>query len=75
MLSMETIRRRLGPVGTSLAVEIGQTGATEDELREALDWLSNDEALINEMRPFPSGCTAQLVELLRSTELPHDERE
>jgi hypothetical protein len=47
-----------------LIAEIIATGATLGELSEAWAWVNNDEALINEGRPLPSGRTGELVELL-----------
>jgi len=58
----------LGPVDETLVAEVIATGATQVELAEALAWASNDEALIGEGRPLPTGMTAALVDLLVSEE-------
>lgn len=67
-LTREAIARVLGPVDDSIATEIAATGATESELREAHHWLNADEALVNEMRPFPSQRVADLIEILKPIE-------
>lgn len=68
VLTKEAITRVLGPVGDSLAAELAGTGATEEELHEARAWVVNDEALVKEARPFPTGRVASLVEILRPLE-------
>ena len=74
-LTMEAITRVLGPVDDNTAAEIAATGASESELREARAWLTNDEALINDMRPFPSQRVGELIEILRPIEGIHAEDE
>ncbi|MDX3978167.1 hypothetical protein [Shinella sp.] len=54
----------LGPVDETLVAEVVATRATQAELTEAFAWASNDEALIGEGRPLPSGRVAALVDLL-----------
>jgi hypothetical protein len=54
----------IGPADEILVAEIIATEATTEELAQAWAWVNNDEALINEGRPLPSGRTAELVELL-----------
>jgi ribosomal 50S subunit-associated protein YjgA (DUF615 family) len=73
-LTREAIERILGPVDAATASEIATTGATETELAEAHAWLANDEALVNEFKPFPSARVQRLIELLRSMELSDDDR-
>lgn len=58
----------LGPVDETLVAEIIATGATQAELAEALAWATNDEVLIGDLRPLPTGKTAILVDLLVSDE-------
>lgn len=70
VLTSEAIRSVLGPVGASLAAEIAGTGATEAELREAYAWATNNETLVNEMRPMPSGRVADLIEILEQHDSP-----
>jgi hypothetical protein len=56
----------VGPVDEVMITDIIATQATLEELSQAWAWVNNDEALINEGRPLPSGRTAVLVELLTS---------
>jgi hypothetical protein len=58
----------LGPVDNALVAEVIATGATQAELAEAFAWANNDEALIGEGRPLPTGRTAALIDLLVSDE-------
>ena len=58
----------LGPVDETLVADVIATGATQAELSEAFAWVNNDEALIGEGRPLPSGRVATLVDLLVSDE-------
>lgn len=58
-------------VGTADDVTIAQivgTGATVEELAEALAWMENDEPLINDGRPLPSGRVGELVEIMEELE-------
>lgn len=48
----------LGPVDETLVADVIATGATQAELSEAFAWVNNDEALIGEGRPLPSGRVA-----------------
>lgn len=74
-LSREAVARVLGPVDDNTAAELVATGSTEQELREAHAWLNEDEALVGELRPLPSGRVAELVEILRPVEGLDDEEE
>jgi hypothetical protein len=67
-LTRAAIADILGPVGDNLAAELIATGASEQDLREARAWVVNDEALLNELKPFPRGRVADLVEILRPLE-------
>lgn len=58
----------LGPVDQTLLADVIATGATQAELAEAFAWINNNEALIGEGRPLPSGRVATLVDLLISDE-------
>ena len=55
------------PDDTTVA-EILATGASREELTEAFEWLQNNEALMNEGRPLPSGRVAQVMEILEADE-------
>lgn len=54
----------LGPVDSELAASLAATGASLEELREAWNWLHNDEALMGEGQPLPDSRVAALIDLL-----------
>ncbi len=63
-LTREAVRRVLGPVDNALLAELASVGASEQELAEAHAWVMNDDALVNDFRPMPTGRVAELVEVL-----------
>jgi hypothetical protein len=67
-LTRAAIADILGPVGDNLAAELIATGASGQELREARACVVTDGALLNELKPFPRGRVADLVEILRPLE-------
>ncbi|KEQ09355.1 MULTISPECIES: hypothetical protein [Pseudorhizobium] len=71
-ITRDEIRRVLGPVDDTLAADIVNTGANEQELAEAWAWVNSDEALINDGRPLPGGRVAELVALLVADEEEED---
>lgn len=66
-LTSEDIRRILGTVDEKTAADILATGATEDELLEAIAWVHADDAMMDNLRPMPSGRVGQLVVILQPT--------
>lgn len=72
-LTKEQINSVLGPVDNVLAAEIASTNASESELREAFAWVNNDDALVNDFRPFPKGRVAELAGILEAQLKPDDE--
>jgi len=54
----------LGSIDDDLAAGLIATGASVDELREAWNWLNNDEALMGDGRPLPDTRVSQLIDLL-----------
>ena len=56
----------------SIAQIIG-TGATVDELAEALAWIANDEPMMNAGRPLATGRVRELVDILAELEPDDDE--
>lgn len=70
-LTREDVTSVLGPVDETVAAEVMATGASLAELEEAWAWINADEALVNELRPLPSGRVAQLIDILSP---PDDEQ-
>ena len=58
----------LGPVDDELVAELMATGASVEELREAWQWINNDDALMNAGRPLPGTRVGALVEILEPDE-------
>ncbi len=63
-LTQKEIFSIVGPVDRPTLAEIAATGASAEELGEAVAWLANDEALVNDHRPHPGPRVAALIELL-----------
>jgi hypothetical protein len=66
-LTSESIRRILGTVDARTAADILATGASEEELREAVAWVHADDAMMDALRPLPSGRVGALIEILQPT--------
>ncbi|MBB4373162.1 hypothetical protein GGD63_005977 [Bradyrhizobium sp. cir1] len=49
------------------------TGATVEELTEAVAWLANDEPMINDLRPLAQGRVRELVDILSELEEEQEE--
>ena len=64
LMTAQDVIAVLGPIDETKITEIIATGATPADLAEAWAWINNDEALINEGRPLPSGKVAELCALL-----------
>ncbi|HUG63358.1 MAG TPA: hypothetical protein VMP03_16045 [Methylomirabilota bacterium] len=71
MLTYEEAKQVLGPVDDSVIADVVKTGATREELVEALAWIGGDDVLIGEGRSPPKGVVAALVDILA----PADEDE
>ncbi|WP_164919709.1 hypothetical protein [Hansschlegelia zhihuaiae] len=69
-MTREDVLALLGPVDEVQIAEVVATGATADELAEALGWINAEDALVAERKPPPSGRVARLVELLAPAEEP-----
>lgn len=65
-LTREETRALIGPADDAALAEILQMGADRAELTEALAWVENDEAMLNEGRPIPQGRVARLIEILKT---------
>lgn len=71
-LTGEYVRQILGPSDDQLVARIIATGASREELAEALTWIRNDEAPMNAGRPLASGRVSQVIEVLEAEEEPVD---
>ncbi len=67
-LTASEVEAVLGPTDEAMIAQIMATGATPPDLAEAWTWINNDEALINEGRPLPTGKVAELCALLDEPE-------
>jgi hypothetical protein len=72
IMTRKDVTSVLGPVDEMTIAEIVSTGASLDELREALLWLNNDEVLAGKSRPLPEGRVAALIDLLEVEETRDD---
>lgn len=67
-LTRDEVRALTGRSDDRVVTEILAMGASRAELAEARAWLENDEAMLNEGRPIPSGRVARLVEMLQAND-------
>jgi hypothetical protein len=72
VMTRKDVTSVLGPVDETTIAEIISTGASPDELREALMWLHNNEVLMGESRPPPASRVAALIDLLEAEEISDD---
>ena len=64
-LTRAETRALIGPADDATHSEIPKLGIDRAELAEALAWIDNDEAMLNEGRSAPTGRLARAVELLQ----------
>lgn len=64
-LSRHEVVALIGPAEDATVTEILRLEPSPAEIAEAQAWIENDEAMLNEGRPNPSGRVARLVELLK----------
>jgi hypothetical protein len=67
-MQRDEIVRIAGGLDDASIAAIEEMNATPAELTEAMNWLSNDEALISEGHHLPAGRIASLVEMLETPE-------
>ena len=72
-LSRDDVVKAVDRADDVTIAQIIGTGATAEELAEALAWLANDEPMINDLRPLAQGRVRELVDIL--SELEEDEED
>ena len=72
-LTAEAVRKIAGQLDDSLLVEILKTGASEEELVEAFEWLYADDALSKSRHHAPDSRIALLRDILNRQETAIDE--
>lgn len=68
-MQRDDIIRIAGAIDDASVAAIEAMYATPAELVEAMNWLSNDEAMISEDHHMPAGRIAKLVEILEAPEV------
>ena len=72
-ITRDDIVTAISGVDDATVAEIIATGATTDELAEALAWMANDEPMMNAGRPLATGRVRALVDILSELEADDDE--
>ena len=73
MLTAEAVRRIAGRLDEGRIIEIIKTGASEDELIEAFEWLYGDDAMAKQRHHPPDSRVAQVRDILNRHEIALDE--
>ncbi len=69
-MTHEQVVHIIGPAaGESVILEIVGTGATVNDLEEAVSWLYADDAMTEEHRHQPRGVVGELIEILSRAEV------
>jgi len=72
-ITREDVAKAIGGADDVTVAQIIATGATTDELAEALAWMANDEPMMNSGRPLATGRVRELVDILSELETDDDE--
>ena len=72
-ITRDDVIKAIGAVDDVTIAQIIGTGATVDELAEALAWMANDEPMMNAGRPLATGRVRELVDILAELEPDDDE--
>ena len=72
-ITRDEIIKAIGSADDVTIAQMIATGATVDELAEALAWLANDEPMLNSGRPLATGRVRELVDILAELEPDDDE--
>ena len=74
-LSHDTVVRIAGDVSDAKAVAIIASGASLDELEQAVAWASLEDDVMGKERRTLTGIVAELYEILTADEADEDERD
>ncbi len=72
-LTAEIVHNITGRLDEGRVIEILKTGASEEELLEAFEWLYADDALARERHHAPDSRVALLRDILNRPEMETDE--
>ena len=72
-VTRDDLIKATGAVDDVTIAQMIATGATVDELAEALAWLANDEPMMNSGRPLATGRVRELVDILVELEPDEDD--
>ena len=72
-ITRDDLIKATGAVDDLTIAQMIATGATFDELAEALAWLANDEPMMNSGRPLATVRVRELVDILAELEPDDDE--
>jgi len=72
-LTAGAVRRIAGPMDETRILEIINTGASEAELVEALEWLHADDAIARQVKHQPSARVSDLRDILSRHDIAIDE--
>jgi hypothetical protein len=72
-ITRNDVIKAIGDVDDVIIANIIATGATTDELAEALAWMANDEPMMNSGRPLATGRVRELVDILAELEPDDDD--
>jgi hypothetical protein len=71
-ITRDDVIKAVGIDDDATIAQIIGTGATVDELAEALAWMANEEPMMNSGRPLATGRARELVDILAELE-PQDD--
>ena len=72
-ITRDEIIKAIGSADDVTIAQMIATGATVDELAEALAWLANDEPMLNSGRPLATGRVRDFVDILAELEPDDDD--
>ena len=72
-ITRDDVSRTITGADDATIAQIIGTGATVDELAEALAWMANDEPMMNAGRPLATERVRELVDILAELEPDEDD--